>query len=93
MNNTDQHVSQIYWPTSLCGTNLSGYVIGFNVNSFVVVVLGIRDVPSLVEAKKIIENLDNHDEVIKSLLQQTHGPPKILGHFKVMFILNLFIQI
>jgi hypothetical protein len=40
-------------------------------------------VPTVTDAKNIISNLENHKGIIEPFLQQTQGPPKVVGHFKV----------
>lgn len=76
-------VSQIYWPTSLLDMtkrDQSGYVIGFNVNSFVVVVLGVRSVPTLSDAVDLLQKLDD-DPFVKKITEEIKSP-RVLGYLR-----------
>lgn len=76
-------VSQIYWPASLLDMtkrDQSGYVIGFNVNSFVVVVLGVRSVPTLSDARDLLQKLDN-DPFVKKITEEIKSP-RVLGYLR-----------
>lgn len=76
-------VSQIYWPTSLLDMSKrdqSGYVIGFNVNSFVVVVLGVRSVPTLTDARALLSHKLDHPFVAK--LTEEIKSPRVLGYLR-----------
>lgn len=69
------HVSQVYWPKSLLDrSHGGGYVIGFNVNSLVVVVVGVRET--------ITEDLIPRHRLLDRILAETGGPPKVLGYLK-----------
>jgi hypothetical protein len=76
-------VSQIYWPTSLLEISKrdqSGYVIGFNVNSFVVVVLGVRSVPTPSDARDMLSKLDAEPTVNK--IREEIDSPRVVGYLR-----------